>query len=394
MLAMLDVAIGMSFTYLLLSLLCTAINEWWATFHKMRGKMLVNALSRLVEPDQPESRESANRILNQPEVRALSPGIDLPPSYIPRAVFVRAALKAGLKPPTARPPAKAKGAAEGPGTGPTAAGAEPEGGAPADEEAVERLRAEWGDFFDATMDRATGWYKRQLQVISLCVAIGLTVFANADSIRLADRLWRSPTLRAQFIEAAQRRVEQGKPIEVETRYPDPNNSLEAEAFTVGGNPEETAPGDGGTPPLSDAERDLLAGLMGWREDYARINAGVCARYQAARDALCDAPDRQAACDSLQRVIDADSRCQAAGVHLVPTDAWPGWAWFSAEARDVVLLHLFGWLLTIAAISVGAPLWFDTLSRFVNIRGSGKPPKSGEPKPAAALQVAATAAVKS
>ena len=35
-----------------------------------------------------------------------------------------------------------------------------------------------------------------------------------------------------------------------------------------------------------------------------------------------------------------------------------------------------WLLTIVAISLGAPFWFDTLQRFVNIRGGGKNP---EPK---------------
>jgi hypothetical protein len=36
-------------------------------------------------------------------------------------------------------------------------------------------------------------------------------------------------------------------------------------------------------------------------------------------------------------------------------------------------RFLGWLLTVAAISVGAPFWFDTLNRFVNIRGTGKPP---------------------
>jgi hypothetical protein len=57
----------------------------------------------------------------------------------------------------------------------------------------------------------------------------------------------------------------------------------------------------------------------------------------------------------------------------------------------VLLHLFGWLLTIAAISVGAPFWFDTLSRFVNIRGSGKPPASDKPRSATATATPAAPA---
>jgi hypothetical protein len=32
----------------------------------------------------------------------------------------------------------------------------------------------------------------------------------------------------------------------------------------------------------------------------------------------------------------------------------------------------GWLLTIVALSLGAPFWFDTLSRFSRLRSSGKP----------------------
>jgi hypothetical protein len=37
-----------------------------------------------------------------------------------------------------------------------------------------------------------------------------------------------------------------------------------------------------------------------------------------------------------------------------------------------LLTLLGWLLTILAISLGAPFWFDTLSRLSRLRSSGKP----------------------
>jgi hypothetical protein len=397
MLTMLDVAIGISFTYLLLSLLCSAINEWWATFWQMRGKVLANALSRLVAPTEPESRVHADKILRQPEVLALSPSVDRPPSYLPRAVFVRAALRAGLTLPSAQaaPPARtARTKADAAEAAVAATTAAAEAGVSAgltDKEALERAKTEWGELFDATMDRATGWYKRQLQTISMCVAIGLTIFANADSIRIADRLWHSPVLREQFVEAARKRVEQGKPITVRTYYSDPNNSVDGVTSTDGADADEDEAVEPQAPPMSDSERELLGGVMGWREDYAKVNAGVSRRYEAARDELCDRPGGEASCDSLQAVIDADPRVRADGVHLVPTDAWPRGAWRSVEARDVLLLHLFGWLLTVAAISVGAPFWFDTLSRFVNIRGSGKPPVSDDPKPTATATATAVAA---
>jgi len=36
-------------------------------------------------------------------------------------------------------------------------------------------------------------------------------------------------------------------------------------------------------------------------------------------------------------------------------------------------RILGWLLTILAICLGAPFWFDTLNRFVNIRNAGRTP---------------------
>ncbi|HEY4330846.1 MAG TPA: hypothetical protein VGN88_13980 [Phycisphaerae bacterium] len=40
--------------------------------------------------------------------------------------------------------------------------------------------------------------------------------------------------------------------------------------------------------------------------------------------------------------------------------------------------LLGWLFTIIAISLGAPFWFDTLSRIMTIRSAIKPEKSDDP----------------
>ena len=44
-----------------------------------------------------------------------------------------------------------------------------------------------------------------------------------------------------------------------------------------------------------------------------------------------------------------------------------WIW------AIVPGHLLGWLLTAIAVSLGAPFWFDTLNKFMNIRSSGTAP---------------------
>ncbi len=62
--------------------------------------------------------------------------------------------------------------------------------------------------------------------------------------------------------------------------------------------------------------------------------------------------------------------------------WSGeWAALRGHYVSWPLLHLLGWVLTALAVSLGAPFWFDTLSRFMNLRGAGTPPpKTGESEP--------------
>ena len=50
----------------------------------------------------------------------------------------------------------------------------------------------------------------------------------------------------------------------------------------------------------------------------------------------------------------------------------GWSNGNApdSVGDALLNYLPGWLITIAAISLGAPFWFDLLGRLVQLRASG------------------------
>ena len=44
-------------------------------------------------------------------------------------------------------------------------------------------------------------------------------------------------------------------------------------------------------------------------------------------------------------------------------------------NDRICTHLMGWLLTIFAICLGAPFWFDLLNKVANLRGNGERPAS-------------------
>jgi hypothetical protein len=44
------------------------------------------------------------------------------------------------------------------------------------------------------------------------------------------------------------------------------------------------------------------------------------------------------------------------------------------------VKILGLLVTVLAISLGAPFWFDLLNRLVNLRSTGKPPDPRRPEP--------------
>lgn len=49
----------------------------------------------------------------------------------------------------------------------------------------------------------------------------------------------------------------------------------------------------------------------------------------------------------------------------------GWEKFEYDPKSIP-----GWIITIFAVSLGAPFWFDTLNKLVNLRAAGKAPNGG------------------
>lgn len=172
---------------------------------------------------------------------------------------------------------------------------------------IDAFRRNIEAWFDDTMARVSGWYKRRTQLIILAIAVVLTVAINANTLTMGERLWRDPTTRATLVQQA-----------------------------------------------------------------------------GAADAT---PAGQTASDKLNNAVNNVESVAKAGVPI----GWAHGANSNADPRHITLgsvsgwAHLVGgWLLTILAISLGAPFWFDTLSRLSRLRGTGKPetplPASGRGQP--------------
>jgi hypothetical protein len=151
-------------------------------------------------------------------------------------------------------------------------------------------------WYDETMDRLSGAYKRRVQVFVLAYATALTLLFNVNAIALTNALWQSGTTRDVVVAAAQAQLKAGPSTDT-------------------GETVQKAADDAGSA-IRGAESLSLP--LGW----------------TAKDTITNDPRRWD----------------------ISATQW--------------LLRLLGWLITVFALSFGAPFWFDALGKLVNMRGSG------------------------
>jgi len=72
---------------------------------------------------------------------------------------------------------------------------------------VERFRNSVKTWFDDSMDRVSGWYKRKVQLIVLALTVALCLVLNLDTFSLAISLWGDSTERAAVVSVAQQKLQ-------------------------------------------------------------------------------------------------------------------------------------------------------------------------------------------
>jgi len=271
----LDIAIGLAFTYLLLALICTTVNEWIAALLNTRGKMLEKGIAGLLQEQSTGTSTLLAGFKAHPLIAALQRKPGSPPSYIAARTFALAVMD--LITPQQPGPINFADLEKGidnlpPGCVKSALLAIIQN-AHGD---VGVAQARIQDWFNDAMDRVSGWYKRRSQLMNFVVALILTVSVNADTLAIGNKLWISPTLRQQLVASAR------------------TNSTELKG-----------------PATAGLLQSQLGELVGWHDD------------------------------------------------------------------GKLSTHIPGWILTIIAVSLGAPFWFDTLNKIMSLRATGKAPVAEE-----------------
>lgn len=135
----------------------------------------------------------------------------LRPSYIPPRIFATV-VASFLRDPGSNDLPKVPGLTPPPTDGKKEATTDPANDSPlfhslqalADETTgdPERLRVSLESWYDAQMERVSGWYKRESKRILLVLATAVVVAMNVDTIAITRTLWTDPTARTTLADAA------------------------------------------------------------------------------------------------------------------------------------------------------------------------------------------------
>jgi hypothetical protein len=176
---------------------------------------------------------------------------------------------------------------------------------------IDRVQKEIEGWFDGAMERVSGWYKRWSQIWVFVFGIAFTIVLNVDAIAIGRALWSNPALRESVTIAAQKQVAAGSPSADSTVTA--TNATKEKGEAADPNADVIKAWDG----LEKAQaRVLQLGLpIGWNWDDP---------------------------------------------HSVP------------QSAGSLVFKLLGLSITILAVSLGAPFWFDVLNKIAVVRNAIKP----------------------
>jgi hypothetical protein len=204
------------------------------------------------------------------------------------------------------------------------------------EKLLARARGNVEKWFDDSMDRVSGMYKRYSQTVALVIGFFIAVILNVDSISLTLYLWQDPSVRQAL-------------------------ASQAESFQL---------------PPQDLKENPQKAMQNFRNQFSGLNLPIGWTLKDKNDPIFALPNTTsgAGCKwspkgsgyfgiplfrySLTNVGLFREMC------LTPAQPDPSTNWF---------VKLAGIIITAVAARQGAPFWFDMLKRVVNLRSTGANP---------------------
>lgn len=265
-------------------------------------------------------------------------------------------------------------------------------------------------WFNNSMDRVSGAYKRNVQGWLFAIGLGIALWMNADTIQMWRQLATNDKLRDAMAERAGRmlpdlqpRVDSLRTQPLATAQAGDSVGAPGAAQPATGTPTPN-PATGTETPAPNPAAGTLATITNARRDSTTTDSSrVSVADTLRRDSIAWARFERTKgyLDSLElklgwtpqeavraRLLRVDSTKEAGVVYpratrnparrlltwaeqglappkhhadLFPFDTGPSW------------VKLVGLLLTALAISLGAPFWFDLLNKVISVRAAGRAP---------------------
>jgi hypothetical protein len=244
---------------------------------------------------------------------------------------------------------------------------------------IEKFTKNIEGWFDDSMNRVSGWYKRQVQFILFTIGVAMAVLFNVDTIELSGRLSNDKDARDKLVQMAVQATDKYKDDPKVKKISDMHGTIMPDTSQAGRDSnniifkEYQARADSIknflTNDLSKAN-DIVAlgwGDFGKKRDSSKVIE--CYKKQFYKNVSLFFSNK--AKDSIFSAKDSLDARNFALAKLYNDDHW------ITLKIGYVFKEMFGgkkflgFLLTAFAISMGAPFWFDLLNKLVRLRAAGK-----------------------
>jgi len=323
----LSIAITLIFVYLVLAIMVTGVNETWFTFTRSRARQLEKFLGNLFFDS--EWKTIFAQIMDSPFITVLKKGKDIPPAIIPAKNFVSALLtyigkgKSDIQ-------SILNGVNSNTTKGEFYKMLESILSKP--DITIEEVRIEIEQIFNSAMDRLSGWYTRNAKIMSFAVAFVICAALNIDSINIVNHLWKdSETGNVANVENSVAYIEQAMKHIVKDEK---GVHFAGDSTGASQNTGNTRVPAGQTTAVSDSASKILADM---KQSAGQVKQG----YAMLSD------------------IDIPLGWKGANIPECTPSCWLNFGLW--------MLKILGILLTAFATSLGAPFWFDLLSRVTPIK---------------------------
>ena len=365
-----DIVIGLVFIYLLYSLLATLIQEIIASHFGFRGKMLERAIFRMLEDETKFNskftsvlylfRKSGNggvkhsisyEYYKHPLILFLGERDNNgKPAYINKQTFSKVIVDL-LRGKDVKPGDDIRSMIQLSLDEKTTNW----GDAKISEQTLTYLKSIWADaqgdvpkfkvsleaWFDETMDRASGWYKKHTQIVLFFVGLAISIVFNVDTLKIVDKLEKDPKLRQQIVQQADAFVQD---------HPNLDTDLMQQEIEYKKAVMRTMQIDSS---LKKSDKGTVL------EDSLKL-----VKYRLLKERKDTLLNRS------EKIIKNDIKNVNHSLGL-------GWEAYDSSSFLNIFYSLIGWMVTALALSLGAPFWFDLLNRLMKLRGSVTTPTSDD-----------------